>query len=202
MTDAELIRVGARVMEAESDALLTNASRLHTTNFLEAVYLLSSCQGHVVLSGVGKSGIIAKKISATLASIGTPSTFIHPVDALHGDLGTVTRVDVVVLVSKSGETSELLALLPELQRVGTPVIAITCAHGSTLSRRSALSIDLRITREACPLNLAPMTSSTLSLALGDAIAAAVMQLKGATTQDFLRNHPSGSIGGTRTSSDL
>jgi len=148
----------------------------------------------VVLTGVGKSGLICKKIAATLSSTGTPAFFLHPTDAAHGDLGMLRGEDTVVAVSNSGETKELLSIIPLIKSFGIPVIAITSNPESSLARLSDVVIDLKVKREACPLNLAPTTSTTLTLALGDAIAAALMKRKGFKAEDFARFHPGGKLG--------
>ncbi len=162
--------------------------------FGRAVHLLAEVKGQVLASGVGKSGLVAKKISATLTSTGTPSTFVHPVDAAHGDLGIVTGRDAVLLLSKSGETVELLDLLPTFRRRGVPVIAMTCAPGSTLGREADVTLDLGRSREACPDDLVPTSSTTAALAMGDAVAVALMRLKGFTREDFAVLHPGGVLG--------
>lgn len=156
--------------------------------------LLSKTKGRVVLTGVGKSGLICKKIAATLSSTGTPAFFLHPTDAAHGDLGMVKGEDTVIAVSNSGETQELLSIIPTIKSFGIPVIAITSKPKSSLARLSDVVLNLHVEREACPLNLAPTTSTTATLALGDAIAAALMKLKGFTEKDFKRFHPGGKLG--------
>ena len=161
---------------------------------MKAVELLSKTKGRVVLTGVGKSGLICKKIAATLSSTGTPAFFLHPTDAAHGDLGMVRGEDTVIAVSNSGETQELLSIIPLIKSFGIPVIAITSNPNSSLARLSDVVLNLHVDREACPLNLAPTTSTTATLALGDAIAAALMKLKGFTDRDFKRLHPGGKLG--------
>ncbi len=163
-------------------------------NFERAVQIIYRTKGRVILTGVGKSGLICKKIAATLSSTGTPAFFLHPTDAAHGDLGMVRGEDTVIAVSNSGETAELLSIVPIIKSFGIPVIAITSNPKSTLSRISDVTINLHVEREACPLNLAPTTSTTLTLALGDAIAGALMKLKGFTPEDFKRYHPGGKLG--------
>ncbi|SMO35115.1 arabinose-5-phosphate isomerase [Balnearium lithotrophicum] len=163
-------------------------------NFERAVQIIYRTQGRVILTGVGKSGLICKKIAATLSSTGTPAFFLHPTDAAHGDLGMVRGEDTVIAVSNSGETAELLSIVPIIKSFGIPVIAITSNPKSTLSRISDVTINLHVEREACPLNLAPTTSTTLTLALGDAIAGALMKLKGFTPEEFKRYHPGGKLG--------
>ena len=156
--------------------------------------LLFKTKGRVVLTGVGKSGLICKKIAATLSSTGTPAFFLHPTDAAHGDLGMVRGEDTVVAVSNSGETEELLSIIPIIKSFGIPVIAITSNPESSLARLSDVVLNLHVKKEACPLNLAPTTSTTATLALGDALAAALMKLKGFTSSDFKRLHPGGKLG--------
>jgi len=163
-------------------------------NFERAVKIIHGTKGRVILTGVGKSGLICKKIAATLSSTGTPAFFLHPTDAAHGDLGMVKGEDTVIAVSNSGETAELLSIVPIIKSFGIPVIAITSNPQSTLSRISDVTINLHVEREACPLNLAPTTSTTLTLALGDAIAGALMKLKGFTPEEFKRYHPGGKLG--------
>ncbi len=156
--------------------------------------LLFKTRGRVVLTGVGKSGLICKKIAATLSSTGTPAFFLHPTDAAHGDLGMVKGEDTVIAVSNSGETQELLSIIPLIKSFGIPVIAITSNPNSSLAKLSDVVLNLYVEREACPLNLAPTTSTTATLALGDALAAALMKLKGFTDRDFKRLHPGGKLG--------
>ena len=156
--------------------------------------LLARTKGRVVLTGVGKSGLICKKIAATLSSTGTPAFFLHPTDAAHGDLGMLRGEDTVIAVSNSGETEELLTIIPLIKSFGIPVIAITSNPKSSLARLSDIVLDLKVEKEACPLNLAPTTSTTLTLALGDAIAAALMKKKGFKAEDFARFHPGGKLG--------
>jgi arabinose-5-phosphate isomerase len=162
--------------------------------FGRAVHLLGEVTGQVLASGVGKSGLVAKKISATLTSTGTPSTFVHPVDAVHGDLGIVSGRDAAVLLSKSGETTELIDLLPAFRRRGVPVIVLTCAPESTLAREADVRLDLGHPREAWPDDLVPTSSTTAALAMGDAIAIALMRLKGFSRDDFAVLHPGGVLG--------
>ena len=156
--------------------------------------MIAACQGQVFVSGIGKSGIIGTKIAATLRSTGTPATFLHPGDALHGAVGTVREDDVLLAIGKSGETSELNALLRVIRKIGVPIIAITANAGSSMAALSDVVIDLQIPREACPLNLAPTASTTAVLAVGDAIAVALMKLKNISAEDFARHHPGGQLG--------
>jgi len=188
-----VIEWGREVVELELRALETLKDKIGN-EFGRAVLLLADVGGQVLASGVGKSGLVAKKISATLTSTGTPSTFVHPVDAAHGDLGIVTRRDAALLLSKSGETAELLDLLPTFRRRGVPVIAVTCAPGSSLAREADVTLDLGSAREACPDDLVPTSSTTAALAMGDALAVALMRLKGFTREDFAVLHPGGVLG--------
>jgi arabinose-5-phosphate isomerase len=185
---------GADLVRVLAHALLDAADRLDQETFASAVDLLSSVEGRVVLSGAGTSGMIARKIAATLTSTGTAALFLHPSDALHGGLGIVTSDDVAVLVSNSGETDELLVLLPYLEHRKVPVIAIVGNLNSTLSSRSAVALDAFAAREACPLNLAPTSSTAVALAVGDALAMSVMEVKHLTPEQFAFNHPSGRLG--------
>ncbi|WP_142933568.1 KpsF/GutQ family sugar-phosphate isomerase [Balnearium lithotrophicum] len=189
----EILKEGRRILKEEARALQKLAELLDE-NFERAVQIIYRTQGRVILTGVGKSGLICKKIAATLSSTGTPAFFLHPTDAAHGDLGMVRGEDTVIAVSNSGETAELLSIVPIIKSFGIPVIAITSNPKSTLSRISDVTINLHVEREACPLNLAPTTSTTLTLALGDAIAGALMKLKGFTPEEFKRYHPGGKLG--------
>lgn len=183
---------GRRVLELEGRSVLALAERLDGA-FAEAVDLLERCRGRVVVSGVGKSGIVARKIAATLTSTGTPALFLHPVDGLHGDLGIVGEDDVAILVSRSGETDELHPLLSFLTRSGVPVVALT-RPGSALARHAAVVLDCTVPAEACPMDLAPTASTTAALAMGDALAMAVLERKGFAAEDFARLHPGGALG--------
>jgi arabinose-5-phosphate isomerase len=158
------------------------------------VEVIAECRGQVLVSGIGKSGIIGTKIAATFRSTGTPATFLHPGDALHGDVGTVREEDVLLAIGKSGESTELNALLRIIRKIGIPVVAITSNAGSSMAALSDVVIDLQIPREACPLNLAPTASTTAALAVGDAIAVALMKLKNISEEDFARHHPGGQLG--------
>jgi arabinose-5-phosphate isomerase len=184
---------GRQVLVQESDALAALARRLDR-RFTAAVDLLLGCRGRIVVSGIGKSGLIARKIAATLTSTGSPATFLHAVDSVHGDLGIVGRDDAALLVSKSGETDELFGLVAFLKRLGVRMIAITGALESTLARQADVTLDASVAVEACPLDLAPTTSTTAALALGDALAVALFEAKGFKAEDFARLHPGGSLG--------
>ncbi len=182
-----------RVLEVEAAAILGVIEHLDNT-FVEAVDLINSSAGRVVTMGLGKSGIICKKISATLASTGTPSFFLHPAEAIHGDLGMIVRGDVVLAISNSGETEELLRLLPSIKRIGAEIVAITGNSSSTLARNADHHLSAAISQEACPLGLAPTASTTATLALGDALAMALLQRKGFKEEDFAFLHPGGKLG--------
>jgi arabinose-5-phosphate isomerase len=190
---AELTALGRRVLELEAGEVAGAAARLDGA-FARAVALLAGAKGRVIVSGVGKSGLIARKIAATLTSTGTPASYLHPVDSLHGDLGIVGRDDVAILLSKSGETEELFGLLGALQRLSVPIIAITGGHGSTLAKVAQEVLDAGVAEEACPHDLAPTTSTTVALALGDALAVALLEVKGFRRSDFAELHPGGSLG--------
>ncbi|WP_300956970.1 KpsF/GutQ family sugar-phosphate isomerase, partial [Turicimonas muris] len=163
-------------------------------NFIKAVQILLACKGRVVVSGVGKSGHIARKIAATLASTGTPAFFVHAAEAAHGDLGMITKEDVVIAISYSGSSSELLAIVPTIVREGTPIIAITGSDSNPLANHATVNLNIHVEREACPLNLAPTSSTTVTLALGDALAVACLDAKGFGPEDFARSHPGGALG--------
>jgi arabinose-5-phosphate isomerase len=182
------------VLKKEAAAIDQMAARLKATDVERAIELLAACRGQVVLAGVGKSGFIARKIAATLTSMGTRSVFLHPSDALHGDIGIVSAEDVVVLLSSSGETDEMIAMLPYLKHRTVPLIAIVGNLESTLARQADVALDASVDKEVCPLNLAPTTSTTVALALGDALAVTLMQIKGLTPEDFAVNHPAGQLG--------
>jgi arabinose-5-phosphate isomerase len=191
--DAALVELGRRVLDVEASAVGTAGSRLDG-GFARAVRLLAEASGRVIVSGVGKSGIIARKLAATFTSTGTTATYLHPVDSLHGDLGLVGRNDVAILLSKSGESEDLFGLAGSLQRMGVPIIAITGAMDSMLARVAAVALDAGVAEEACPHDLAPTTSTTVALALGDALAVALLQVKGFRREDFAALHPGGSLG--------
>ena len=190
---ARALERGRQVLEQEAAAVAALAQRLDR-RFTDALSLLVACRGRIVVSGVGKSGVIARKIAATLTSTGSPATYLHAVDSMHGDLGIVGRDDVAILLSKSGETDELFPLVAFLKRLGVPVIAITGGLESTLARHADVTLDAAIAAEACPLDLAPTTSSTVALALGDALAVALFEAKGFKAEDFARLHPGGALG--------
>jgi arabinose-5-phosphate isomerase len=182
-----------KVLETEAAAILALVERLDS-QFDCAVQLLRHCKGRVVLTGMGKSGIICRKIAATLSSTGTPALFLHPAEAVHGDLGVITSDDVVVALSSSGETDELLRLLEHIRRLGAKLIAITGVRTSTLAQAADVALDCSVAEEACPLNLAPTASTTAALAIGDALAMTVCEEKGFGEEDFANLHPGGKIG--------
>lgn len=181
-------------LRMESEAVAQTASRLKQDEIERVVQLLVACEGKIVILGVGKSGIIAQKIAATMTSTGTGALHLHPSDALHGGIGIINSDDVVMILSNSGETDEIIEMLPYLKRRQVPLIALVGNLNSTLARRADAVIDGSVDQEACPLNLAPTTSTTVALALGDALAMTLMQVKGLTTDDFAVNHPAGQLG--------
>ena len=182
-----------KVLAIEADAVSALASRLDE-RFLDAIGLILACRGRVVVSGVGKSGHIARKIASTMASTGTPAFFLHAAEAGHGDLGMITRDDVVLALSNSGQTDELLTIIPLIKRQGAKLIAVTGNADSALAREADVHLDARVAQEACPLNLAPTASTTAALALGDALAVALLDARGFNEQDFARAHPGGALG--------
>ena len=188
-----LLEAGRDVLRLEAQALEGVARRLGP-EFGQAVELLEGCRGRIVVTGVGKSGIIARKIAATFTSTGTPATFLHPVDGLHGDLGIVSRDDVGIFLSKSGGTSELNGLMEYMLRLGLPILALTGKVDSPLGRSATVTLDAGVTEEACPLDLAPTASTTAALALGDALAMVLLRTKGFRAEDFARFHPGGALG--------
>jgi arabinose-5-phosphate isomerase len=190
---ARLIAQGREVLRIEADAVASLIGRIGD-DFVAACILILGCRGRVVVSGIGKSGHVARKLAATLASTGTPAFFVHPAEASHGDLGMVTRDDVFVALSNSGRTDELLAIMVPVRRQGAALISITGDPESPLARQSDVHLDARIDKEACPLNLAPTASTTAALALGDALAVALLDARGFGAADFARSHPGGSLG--------
>jgi arabinose-5-phosphate isomerase len=191
------LQLARETLQIEADAILALKNRLTNSaddSFAEAVGLLLACSGRVVVSGIGKSGHIARKIAATLASTGTPALFVHPAEAAHGDLGMVTENDAFVAISNSGETAELLAIVPIIKRMGAKLIAMTGNASSNLALLADVHLDVRVDKEACPLNLAPTASTTATLALGDALAVALLDAHGFQEDDFARSHPGGALG--------
>ena len=193
VSDPVLIASGRRVIETEQDAVAGLQDRLDL-GFPRACRLILECGGRVVVTGMGKSGHIASKIAATLASTGSPSFYMHPGEAGHGDLGMITPADVVVMLSNSGETEEVVMLLPVIKRLGVPLIAITGNRDSTLARSADVNLDVSVKREACPLNLAPTASTTAALVMGDALAVALLEARGFQAEDFAFSHPGGALG--------
>ena len=191
--DWSACEVARRVMQAEAHAVLAAAARLNG-DFSRACQLILACSGRLIVMGMGKSGHIARKIAATMASTGTPAFFVHPAEAAHGDLGMITASDVVLTLSNSGESDELLAILPSLKRLGVAMIAMTGNAESPLAQQATVHLDVAVSVEACPLNLAPTSSTTVSLALGDALAVALLEARGFQADDFALSHPGGSLG--------
>jgi len=187
------VALARQTLDIEARALLDMRARVGTA-FVHAVELVLACRGRVVVMGMGKSGHVGRKIAATLASTGTPSFFVHPAEASHGDLGMVTPGDIVLAISNSGEADEITAILPAIKRLGVPMIAMTGREQSTLARHSEVVLDNAVAQEACPLNLAPTASTTAQLALGDALAVALLDARGFREEDFARSHPGGSLG--------
>ena len=193
ITSAQAIALAKRVLDVEARAVADLSDRLDG-NFADAVRVVLECKGRVVVSGIGKSGHIARKIASTLASTGTPAFFVHPAEASHGDLGMITSDDVMLALSNSGESAELLAIVPLIKRQGARLVAITGNTQSSLAQQADVHLDGRVTEEACPLGLAPTASTTASLALGDALAVALLEARGFGREDFARSHPGGSLG--------
>jgi len=191
--DAKLTRLAREVLEIEASAVTALIARLDAS-FTAACRLMLACRGRVVVTGMGKSGHVANKIAATLASTGTPAFFVHPGEASHGDLGMIIGEDLVLALSNSGETSELVTILPLIKRLGVKLIALTGKPDSTLAKIADVHLDVSVAREACPLNLAPTASTTAALAMGDALAVALLEARGFTEEDFARSHPGGSLG--------
>ncbi|WP_457445926.1 KpsF/GutQ family sugar-phosphate isomerase [Roseateles sp. P5_E4] len=187
------VRIGRQALEVEARALAELAPRLGDA-FAGAVQLMLACRGRVAVMGMGKSGHVGRKIAATLASTGTPALFVHPAEAAHGDLGMVTSSDVVLALSNSGESDELNAILPVLKRLGIPIVAMTGRPQSSLAAHADIVLDSAVTEEACPLQLAPTASTTAQMALGDALAVALLDTRGFKAEDFARSHPGGTLG--------
>lgn len=193
MSDETVLARGREVLDVEGRAVLALTDRIGPA-FLEAVGRVHDARGRVVVSGIGKSGVVARKIASTLASTGTPALFLHPAEGAHGDLGLLVRGDVLVAVSKSGETEELVELMPAVKRLEIPVVAILGTPDSTLGRHADVVLDASVPEEACPMDLAPTASSTAALAMGDALAMAVLTERGFGPEDFARLHPGGKLG--------
>ena len=188
-----VLKKAKEVLQIEAEGISRVLDRLDN-RFVEMIDLIFACRGRVIVTGIGKSGIVARKIVATLNSTGTPSLFLHPVEAMHGDLGMVVAEDVVIALSNSGETDELNLLIPSIKRIGCPLIALTGHVDSTLGRQSDIAIDVGVEREACPLGLAPTASTTALLAVGDALAVTLLDKRQFKSSDFRRFHPGGSLG--------
>ncbi len=182
------------ILKIEADAITSAAANLDRSSVGNALEILIGCKGKVVVTGIGKSGVIAQKIAQTLTSTGTMAVFLHPSDAIHGGLGVVEKADVLIALSNSGETDEIIGILPSLKQRGSSIISIVGNVHSALARQSDIVLDASVNKEACPLNLAPTASTTVALAIGDALAMALMELKGMTEEDFAANHPAGQLG--------
>jgi arabinose-5-phosphate isomerase len=189
----DLLKLAAKVLRVEGEGILGLIPRLDE-RFLRALELLQACRGRVVVMGIGKSGIIGRKVAATLASVGTPALFLHPAEGVHGDIGMVARDDVAVIISNSGETEEVITLLPAIKRLGIPLIVLTGNPASTLARTADVVLDVSVAEEACPMSLVPTSSTTAALAMGDALAVSLLELRGVTPEDFAFFHPGGSLG--------
>jgi arabinose-5-phosphate isomerase len=191
--EADVAQVARRVLEVEAEAVRALAGRLNEA-FTQAVGVVEQCRGRVVVTGMGKSGLVGRKLAATLAATGTPALFLHPAEGVHGDLGMLVRGDVVVALSNSGDTGELLALVPAIRRLAVPLVVITGQPGSRLAQLGDVVLDASVREEACPLNLTPTASTTAALALGDALAMAVLTRRGLRPEDLAHHHPGGAIG--------
>jgi arabinose-5-phosphate isomerase len=193
LTNDELLDLAREVLAIESRAVDSLRSRLDE-NFIAACELCKNVAGRIVVTGMGKSGHVSNKIAATLASTGTPAFFMHPAEASHGDLGMITSQDLLLAISYSGETAEVVTILPVVKRIGAKLLSITGNPNSTMAMAADVHLDISVSEEACPLNLAPTASTTATLAMGDALAVALLKLRGFTAEDFARSHPSGSLG--------
>ena len=193
LSDENLVDLGRQALNVEIDGLRAQLPRLGA-EFARACRICLTCRGRIVVTGMGKSGHIAGKIAATLASTGSPAFFVHPGEASHGDVGMITRDDAVLALSNSGETNEILTIVPVIKRLGVPLIAFTGNANSALARIATVHLDIGVPAEACPLNLAPTASTTAALAVGDALAVALLKARGFTEEDFARSHPAGSLG--------
>jgi len=193
MDKCAIINLGRAVVESEAAAVGTLIERIND-QFVAACHSMLVCKGHIIVIGVGKSGHVANKIAATLASTGTPAFFVHPAEAGHGDMGMIRRDDMALILSNSGETAEVNAILPPLKRLGVKLIAMTGNPSSTLARHADIHLDVSVTQEACPLGLAPTSSTTAAMVMGDALAVALLESRGFTREDFARSHPAGQLG--------
>ena len=192
-TDNEICELGRTVIHKEAHAVLALAARLDR-HFAQACRILFQCKGKIIVTGIGKSGHIGRKLAATFASTGSPSFFVHPAEAKHGDMGMITKQDIVIAVSHSGETEEIIFLLPTIKRLGISLISLTGKISSTLGKAAAVNIDVSVAQEACPLGVAPTSSTTAALAMGDALAISLLQMRGFTSEDFALSHPGGMLG--------
>ncbi|MBL4781175.1 MAG: KpsF/GutQ family sugar-phosphate isomerase [Porticoccaceae bacterium] len=193
MIDYDFSASALRTVQREADAVAALTSRIDS-NFTRACQLIINCSGRIIVSGMGKSGHIGNKIASTLASTGSPAFFVHPGEASHGDLGMITRDDVVIAISNSGNTAEVVTLLPLIKRLDIPLISMTGDRQSTLAEAADVNLDISVEEEACPLNLAPTTSTTVTLVMGDALAIALLEARGFTAEDFAFSHPGGALG--------
>ena len=193
MIQNDYLKVAKRTIKMESEAVALLEQRIGN-DFIAACKLIISCSGRVVVTGMGKSGHIGRKIAATFASTGTPAFFVHPGEASHGDIGMITKKDVVLALSNSGTTAEVVTLLPQIKRLGVPLICMTGDQISTLARAAEVHLDVKVSSEACPLGLAPTTSTTTTLVMGDALAIALLEARGFTAEDFAFSHPGGALG--------
>jgi arabinose-5-phosphate isomerase len=189
----DILKTAQQIIAIEAQAI-RNLSKKINRDFEKAIDLMSECAGRVIVTGMGKPGFIARKIAATLASTGTPSFFVHPAEAVHGDVGMVTDQDVMIAISQSGETEEIVRMISMVKKIGTPLIALTSRPQSTLAKNANVVLDLGVSKEACPLNLAPSASTTAALAMGDALALSLLTKKGFRPEDFADRHPGGSLG--------
>lgn len=196
LSKTEIIQTAKQVLHEEAQAIESIISTINE-DFINAVELILKTKGRVIVTGMGKPGYIARKLSATLMSTGTPSFYLHPAEAIHGDLGSITKDDVIIAISNSGETTEIINILATIEKIGVPIISICGNASSTLARFATCRLNAHIKQEACPLNLAPTSSTTVQLALGDALAVAVMKVKGFTAKDFAFYHPGGNLGQVR-----
>jgi len=189
----DLLKLAARVLRTEAEGILGLVPRLDE-RFLRALTILRDCRGRVVVTGIGKSGIVGRKVAATLASVGTPALFLHPAEGVHGDIGMVARGDVLLAISNSGETGEVLTILPAIKRLGVQLVVLTGSPESTLAGHADVVLDVSVAEEACPMPLVPTSSTTAALAMGDALAVALLELRGITPEDFAAFHPGGNLG--------
>ncbi|MFT7491996.1 MAG: arabinose-5-phosphate isomerase [Pseudohongiellaceae bacterium] len=192
-SDDTFVKVGRRTIALEIAAIEALTARINQ-DFVKACHIILECKGRTIVTGMGKSGHIGKKIAATLASTGSPSFFVHPGEASHGDLGMITTSDVVIAISNSGSSAEVMALLPTIKRIGIPLISMTGQHNSPLAQQADTNLDVSVEIEACPLDLAPTSSTTVTLVMGDALAVALLEARGFTPEDFAFSHPGGALG--------